>query len=378
MDGPRDGMAADMKIGGRSTTAGAAAIAEAVPDRTTGGERKSGENKAGDTYREDFNDGGDVGIEEYGGGDGDDIQASEPVIENPGGNENAIDGSAGSGGTGNGEADYTGTAKNGGVHTENIFSASGFDGLSAKKIGWGVKLNGNKQPEVSTAILDVLDKYDAAFVGNPEVPLIYLTFDLGYETGYTVPILDTLKDEGVRAAFFIDGHYLSSQPDVVNRIINDGHIAANHSLRHKSFPDLTDEELAGEILGLESVFSDATGAELSKYVRPPSGEYSERSLAVTASLGRATVFWSFAYVDYDPQQSYTADYAYDKITDNIHNGAVILLHTVKKENADVLGRVIKKARGDGYAFDTLDNLFLYITNTQNADPGGQDNVPNYT
>jgi len=228
--------------------------------------------------------------------------------------------------------------------------------MSTKNIGWGVKLNGKKQPEVPASTHNLFNKYNTAFVGDPGEPVLFLTFDLGYETGYTAPILDILKDRGVKAAFFITGHYLSSQTDIVMRMIEDGHIVANHSLKHISFPEMTIDGLIADVVGFETMFYELTGHETSKIIRPPYGEYSELSLAVSASLGYKSVLWSFAFVDYDENVSYSTDYAYKKITENYHNGAVIMLHTVNKENADVMDRIIKKALDDGFAFAPLDSL----------------------
>lgn len=236
------------------------------------------------------------------------------------------------------------------------FTAAELDALSKKKIGWGIKLDGHNQPQISKSTRESFVKFNTVYAGNPDDPVLYLTFDLGYENGNTDKILDTLQAAGVKATFFITGHYLASQPDIVKRIISDGHIAANHSQNHKCLPDISDDGVISEILGFESNFREVTGAELSKFLRPPSGEYSERSLALTASLGYKTILWSFAYVDYDEKKPVTEEYAYNKITGNFHNGAVILLHTVRSENASVLEKVIEKARGEGYSFSTVDGI----------------------
>jgi peptidoglycan-N-acetylmuramic acid deacetylase len=228
--------------------------------------------------------------------------------------------------------------------------------MDSEKIGWGVKLNGRTQPEIPAQTRDLLDSNNAIFAGSPDKALLYLTFDLGYENGYTDSVLNTLKKRGVHATFFVIGHYMESQPDIVRRIIDEGHILANQSLNHTSFPDDTYEELIEDILGFEYAFRDAYGLEPAKLIRPPSGEYSERSLAMAAGLGYKTVFWSFAYVDYDENQTVTIEYAYKKITDNLHNGAIILLHTVNKENSQALERVIVNAWEEGYIFSSLDKF----------------------
>jgi peptidoglycan-N-acetylmuramic acid deacetylase len=238
-----------------------------------------------------------------------------------------------------------------------MLTAAEIAALDSKKIGWGAKHNGHEPPNIYASTKAMFEKYDTVYIGSPDEPTIYLTFDEGYENGYTAAILDTLKASGVRAAFFITGHYLRSQPELVERMVAEGHIVGNHSQRHTSFPDDTQAELEEEILSLEDEYRRQTGRELPGYVRPPMGEYSERTLGTTWSLGRRTVLWSFGYLDYDEEQAKGDEYAYGIITDNLHNGEIMLLHAESKENAAVLGRVIESARGMGFSFGTLDSLY---------------------
>jgi peptidoglycan-N-acetylmuramic acid deacetylase len=235
-------------------------------------------------------------------------------------------------------------------------AAEEIESLDTKKIGWGAKHNGHEQPNIAAATKAMFKKYNTIYIGAPDEAVLYLTFDEGYENGYTASILDTLKDNGVSAAFFITGHYLDSQPELVERMLEEGHIVGNHTVRHTSFPDDAREELEAEILGLEAAFKEKTGRELAKYVRPPMGEYSEKTLALTAGLGCRTVLWSFGYLDYDEAKSQGDDYAYSLITENLHNGELLLLHATSKENAAVLDSVIKRAKESGFSFGTLDSL----------------------
>jgi peptidoglycan-N-acetylmuramic acid deacetylase len=228
--------------------------------------------------------------------------------------------------------------------------------MDSKKVGWGAKHNGHEQPDIYASTKAMFGKYDTVYIGAADEPTIYLTFDEGYENGYTASILDTLKSYGVHAAFFITGHYLRSQPELVERMAAEGHLVCNHSQRHTSFPDDTQGEIEEEIVGLDDAYRRQTGREMAGYVRPPMGEYSERTLAATYNLGFRTVLWSFGYLDYDEEQAKGDEYAYSIIADNLHNGEIMLLHAESKENAAVLGRVIERARDMGFAFGSLDSL----------------------
>lgn len=227
--------------------------------------------------------------------------------------------------------------------------------LSDKKYGWGVKKKGNhQQPEVPVGICNTLARHDAYWIGDPKEKAVYLTFDEGYENGYTSKILDILKEQNIKSAFFITGHYLKSQPELVKRMAEEGHIVGNHTVNHPCLPDLTDEEIRKEIGQLAEDFFKLTGEKM-VYLRPPKGEYSERTLAETKLLGYYNIFWSLALVDWVPMPG-GPDEAYRSVMDNTHNGALILLHAVSKDNTESLERIIKDIKAQGYTFKTLDEL----------------------
>lgn len=229
-------------------------------------------------------------------------------------------------------------------------------GLSNKKIGWGIKRNDkHEQPDLGANNKQLIDKYNGIAMGNSEEKLVYLTFDEGYEAGYTSQILDTLKENEVKATFFITAHYVNSQPDLVKRMIDEGHIIGNHTVNHYSMPDLTDEKIKSEIQDLHTAVYNKFGYEM-KYLRPPMGEYSERTLSKIQSLGYTTVMWSFAYDDWDEKKQDRVDYAKEKILGNVHNGAVILLHGNSKDNANILDYCIKEIKKSGYEFKSLDEF----------------------
>ena len=191
--------------------------------------------------------------------------------------------------------------------------------------------------------------------GNNEDKNIYLTFDLGYEAGYTAYILDVLKEKNVQGTFFITAHYLNSAGDLVKRMIDEGHIVGNHTVNHKSMPDLSDEEIKTELMDLNQTLYEKYGYEM-KYMRPPRGEFSERTLSITESLGFKAVMWSFAYVDWNEDNQPSKEDAMNKIVTNFHNGEVMLLHATSKTNSEIMGQIIDEARNEGYEFKSLDEF----------------------
>ena len=237
-----------------------------------------------------------------------------------------------------------------------IIQTSSGEVLSNKKIGWGIKRSENhEQPDLGSTNKKLIDENEDIAMGNKEDKYVYLTFDEGYEAGYTAQILDTLKSNGVKAAFFITGHYLNTQEELVKRMIDEGHIVGNHTVNHPSMPDLENDKLKEEITKLHTAVYEKFGYEM-KYLRPPKGEFSERTLHITKSLGYTTVMWSFAYDDWDENKQDREDYAKEKILSNLHNGAVILLHANSKDNCNILDEVIKEIKKEGYEFKTLDEF----------------------
>ncbi len=228
--------------------------------------------------------------------------------------------------------------------------------VNNEKIEWGIKRNSeHKQPELGADRLTMLSQNNGIAIGNKEAKKIYLTFDQGYEAGYTSQILETLKENNVPATFFITAHYLNTQPDLVKQMIDEKHIVANHTSRHKSMPEITDEEIREEILTLHQSVYEKFNYEM-KYLRPPKGEFSERSLIATNNLGYKTVLWSFAYKDWEEDNQPSKEEAISKITENFHPGEIMLLHGNSKTNSEILSEVIKRARSQGYEFYSLDEF----------------------
>lgn len=221
---------------------------------------------------------------------------------------------------------------------------------------WGLKRQPNNQTPIADPGADkVLEKYHGKYVGDVSKKIIYLTFDEGYENGYTAKILDTLKENNVKAAFFITGPYLNEHQDLVKRMVDEGHTVGNHTIHHPSLPEKSDSEIEEEVLGLERAFTEKFGAKM-KFLRPPKGEYSERSLSITSKLGYCNLFWSFAYDDWHRDKIRGPEYAYKVVMKNIHNGEIMLLHAVSKDNADALDMIIKGAITNGYEFGDVESL----------------------
>jgi len=220
--------------------------------------------------------------------------------------------------------------------------------LSNKVLRWGIsRKQENMTPDADPGTPRLLAKYGGIYLGDTSKKEIYLTFDEGYENGYTTKILDTLRDDNAKGVFFITGPYLKEHEDLVRRMVEEGHIVGNHTIHHPSLPDLSDKQLEDEIVGLDNAFYEKFEQHM-RYLRPPKGEYSERTLDVTNKLGYCNMFWSFAYDDWYKDKVRGADYAYNIVMRNLHNGAILLLHAVSKDNADALDRIIKGAREKGY------------------------------
>ncbi len=228
--------------------------------------------------------------------------------------------------------------------------------LSNKKIEWGIqRKNNHVQPNLGKNNVELIKKYNGIALGNSEKKYIYLTFDLGYEAGHTERILDVLKENNISATFFITAHYINTAPDLVKRMIDEGHIVGNHTVNHKSMPTLTDEDITEEVMKLHQEIFEKYNYEM-KYLRPPKGEYSERVLSLCEKLGYKTVMWSFAYVDWDEKKQPGENEAMSKIISNLHNGEIMLLHATSRTNADIMDKMIKKIKEDGYEIRSIEEF----------------------
>ena len=240
-----------------------------------------------------------------------------------------------------------------------LAAAAGIIQNSVMETGsWGLSFRQEGAPPIGTAGKDQLAQYDAAYIGNTGEKVLYLTFDAGYENGCTEKILDVLKKQEVKAAFFLVGNYIQRNADLVRRMVEEGHIVGNHTMHHPDMSAITDKAaFAKELQELESLYKETTGRELPKFYRPPQGIYSEENLKMAKELGYQTLFWSLAYVDWNNDAQPTREQAFAKLLPRTHPGAVILLHSTSRTNAEILDELLTRWKEEGYRFGTVEELF---------------------
>ena len=228
--------------------------------------------------------------------------------------------------------------------------------------GWYVVRNKQHKQPIADANMRYVENYNGYYIDHSHGDdnsdkVIYLTFDAGYENGNVEKILDVMKQKDVKGAFFILGNLVTKNTDLVKRMANEGHLVCNHTDKH---PDMTTktniEDFKAELVALEQKYNECTGLEISKYFRPPEGRFNEQTMKFANELGYKTIFWSFAYADWDNGAQMSNQAAKNKVLDNIHNGAVVLLHPTSSTNAAILGDVIDELKAQGYRFGTLDEL----------------------
>lgn len=211
------------------------------------------------------------------------------------------------------------------------------------------------------------EKYGAVSIGSPDEKVIYLTFDAGYASENLSKILDVLKEEDVKATFFILPAVIEKKLEVAKRLFEDGHIIANHSFSHHNMAQIANKDkFLKEITDLEEMYYEYTGYRMSKYFRPPEGSFSEQNLIHCFEAGYIPTFWSFAYADWDNEAQKDTEWAKKKIFDNVHNGMVMLLHPNSETNTIILGEVIAELKIQGYHFGTLDELKKYYNSKKCA------------
>ncbi|MGL5823185.1 MAG: delta-lactam-biosynthetic de-N-acetylase [Sarcina sp.] len=227
-----------------------------------------------------------------------------------------------------------------------------------KELSWYFMYDKNIHQILAPKEAPFLDNSISLYKGDESQKVLYLTFDEGYENGYTDKIIDILNENDVPAAFFVTKSYITSEPSIIKKMHTSGHLVCNHTVKHKSMPTLVGkEDFEKEFRLVEAEFENLTGAKMPIYFRPPMGKFSEASLQETKKLGYISVFWSFAYKDWIVNEQPNEDAAFKKITTNIHNGQVILLHACSKTNATILDKVLKHLKSEGYEFKSLDHLY---------------------
>lgn len=220
---------------------------------------------------------------------------------------------------------------------------------SNEKVIWGPgRAENHARPADPVSLQKKYEDFGAHFIMKDE-KFICLTFDEGYENGYTPAILDTLKDKGVKAVFFVTYDFVKDNPELIERMIDEGHIIGNHTYRHYTLDEVSDEDATEEIVFLDNYMKDNFKYRM-KLFRFPKGEFSEKTLALADTLGYKSIFWSFAYADWDTQNPADKNEAFKTITENTHNGEIMLLHAVSATNAEILPDVIDEVRNQGYEF----------------------------
>jgi len=230
--------------------------------------------------------------------------------------------------------------------------------VEAESLHWGFqKAKQEQQAQAGSAFDGILKKYGAYYKGSPDEKVLYLTFDNGFENGYTASILDALKKEKVQATFFLTGHYLRSADDLVKRMIKEGHEIGNHSYGHPNMANLSEARMKEEWEKFDKLLAETTKIERTRFVRPPAGVFSENLLAYGNELGYRHVFWSVAFVDWHADRPQGKAYAYNHLMNQIHPGAIILMHTVSPDNAQAIPDFIRDAKAKGYTFASLESLY---------------------
>lgn len=228
--------------------------------------------------------------------------------------------------------------------------------IQSSEGNWGLSFGEEGKPPVANATMEELAKYNAYYAEATEEKVLYLTFDCGYENGNTPAILDALKKHNAKATFFIVGNYLSTSPDLVKRMLAEGHTVGNHSYHHPDMSSMDKEAFEKELGELETLYEQTIGEPMKKYYRPPQGKYSENNLKIAKELGYKTFFWSLAYVDWDPDNQPSHEEAFDKLLKRVHPGAIVLLHNTSKTNGEILDELLTKWEEMGYTFKSLEEL----------------------
>jgi len=222
---------------------------------------------------------------------------------------------------------------------------------------WGLGFGTEGSQPTGNVSSEELKKYDAYYVGDSSKKVIYLTFDAGFENGNTKPILDALKKHNVQATFFLVGHYLETEPELVKQMVEEGHTVANHTYNHPDMSKISDKpSFEKEMNRVEELYKEITGQDMIKFYRPPQGKYSESNLQMAKEMGYKTFFWSLAYVDWYQDKQPTKEEAFDKLLGRIHPGAIVLLHSTSQTNGEILDELLTKWEEMGYTFKSLSEL----------------------
>ena len=236
-------------------------------------------------------------------------------------------------------------------------TVSGNHVIESSEGNWGLSFQEEGQPPVANASAEELKKYNAYYADVTGEKVLYLTFDAGFENGNTPAILDALKKHSAPAAFFVVGTYVTSNQELIQRMLAEGHMVGNHTYHHPDMSQIASKEaFQKELQDVEKVYKETTGQDMVKFYRPPQGKYSVSNLQMAKELGYQTFFWSLAYVDWYENDQPTKEEAFDKLLGRIHPGAIVLLHSTSKTNAGILDELLTKWEEMGYTFRSLDQI----------------------
>lgn len=228
---------------------------------------------------------------------------------------------------------------------------------SVQSASWGLSFQEEGKRPAGNATIDDLKQYNAYYASDTDEKILYLTFDAGYENGNTPAILEALKKHQAPAVFFAVGNFIKDNPDLIKRMITEGHIVGNHTMTHPDMSQISSmESFQKELEGVEELYTSVTGEPMTKFYRPPRGVYSTENLSMAKELGYSTFFWSLAYVDWNVDAQPTKEEAFEKLLGRIHPGAIVLLHSTSKTNGEILDELLTKWEEMGYTFHPLSEL----------------------
>ena len=229
--------------------------------------------------------------------------------------------------------------------------------LSAAESHWYCKRTSDHTPPPIPPEFAYVENYGGYYLDHNAEKVIYLTFDAGYENGNVAKILDILKKHDAKGCFFILSHLVEANTDLVKRMFDEGHTVANHTMKHKNMAKYgTRETFESELSGLEKLTKELTGHDLAKFYRPPEGSFNEENLKIVSDLGYKTIFWSFAYADWDNENQPDPEASLKKLLDHTHNGEILLLHPTSSTNAAILDRFMTELEKEGYRFGSIKEL----------------------
>jgi len=252
-------------------------------------------------------------------------------------------------------------------YTEQLSSES--DAVSGRALispllgtteNWGLGFGEQGEKPVGNASVSELKQYQTYYMAEGNDKKLYLTFDCGYENGNTTAILDALKKHHAPATFFVVGHFLETAPDLVKRMVEEGHCVGNHTFHHPDMSKISSrQDFQKEMDDVRNLYHRITGEEMSMYYRPPQGKYNIDNLKMAKDLGYYTFFWSLAYVDWKTDDQPTKEEAFAKLLRRVHPGAVVLLHNTSSTNAAILDELLTKWEQMGYTFAPLSDFEIY-------------------